>query len=72
MTKPETMPLFIAIAPYGVFLQFCVKCGHEDFILIEDNTYLACAKCGAKIAKWNAEYTAKLESVRCCDNCTMH
>lgn len=62
MKKPETMPLYIAIPPIGVFLQSCVKCDCDQFKLIDNNKYLACAECGVKIARFNAIFTAALES----------
>jgi len=41
MKKPETMPLYIAIPPFGVYIQVCVKCGHGKFKPTEDNKFLA-------------------------------
>ena len=61
--KPEPRPLYIAISPYGVYIQFCTKCEHGKFLPVEDNKYLACEKCGAKIAIYDAKHTAQLENV---------
>ena len=61
MKKPETILLYIAISPIGVYLQSCVKCGCGEFKLIDDNEYLACAECGGRIAKFDAIHTAALE-----------
>jgi len=72
MKKPETMPLYIAISPIGVFLQSCVKCGHDQFKLIDDNTHLACAKCEARIAKFDAIHTAALGGTGQDSSVTLH
>lgn len=60
MSKSETMPLYIAITPIGVYLQSCVKCGHGQFKLIDDNEWLVCAKCDSRIARFDAGFTAAL------------
>jgi len=70
--KPETMPLYIAIAPIGVYLQSCVKCKHDQFVLISNNKYLACAKCKAKIAEFNPTFTKALSQGGECGDHTLH
>ena len=68
----ESRPLYIWIHPFGVFPQFCTLCGCKKFGLVEDNKFWACGKCGAKIAEWDAEQTAKVENTKDCDGCTKH
>ena len=72
MKKPETMPLYIAITPFGVYLQSCVECGCDQYKLVDDNNYLACAECGSKIAVFDPVFTAALEGKGGCDNCMIH
>ena len=63
MKNPKPRPLFLAVSPYGVFIQVCSVCGGEDFMPIEDGKFFACACCGLKIARWSSEYSAQLECV---------
>jgi len=72
MKKPETMPLYIAISPHGVYLQSCVKCKSDQFKLVDNNEHLACAKCGTKIARYNATFTAALEGTGNNDSASLH
>jgi len=72
MKKPETMPLYIAIAPIGVFLQRCVKCRHDQFELIDNDEHLACAKCKTIIAKFSSDFTKALGCTGECESCTLH
>jgi len=54
-------PLFIAISPYGVFVQYCSQCGHGEFIA--DGSEVRCSRCGSAIARFSEEYTAQLENI---------
>jgi DNA-directed RNA polymerase subunit M/transcription elongation factor TFIIS len=61
--KPEARPLFILIDPYGIFVQFCPGCKHGLFMPVDDNTHMACEKCGLRMALFDPKRTAQLEHV---------
>lgn len=70
LINPEPRPLLIAIAPYGVYVQFCTNCQHGQFVPVENNKYLACEKCGLKMAVFDPKHTAILDDVG--ENRTFH